>query len=199
MSRRINPSKEEWELFPSDEREIFELFDNKLPPEWEMYIKPHLNGLHPDIVLLNPHAGIAVFDIIKSDQIIGNPLEKIRFYKEEILKLYCPSLKAHFGKRGSAAITAGLIFTRVPQTRLDSYSLFSDRYSRYYPIAGSDSLVVGDLNKLFPEWRQWGKDNPSRLMSESTGDDLRKWLGVPDYNQIQRNPLRLNAAPTGNC
>ena len=193
MSRRINPSKEEWELFPSDEREIFEFFDQKLPLEWEMYIKPHLNGLRPDIILLNPHAGIAVFDIIKSDQIIGNPLEKIKFYKEEILKLYCPSLKAHFGKRGAAAITAGLIFTRVPQTQLDSYSLFSDRYPRYYPIAGSDSLVVGGLNKLFPEWREWGKDDPSRLMSESPGDDLRKWLGESDYSQIQQNPLRLNA------
>lgn len=193
MSRHINLSKEERELLPSDEREIFEFFDQKLPPEWEMYIKPHLNGLSPDIVLINPHAGIAVFDIIKSDQIIGNPLEKVKFYKKEILKLYCPSLKAHSGKRGAAAITAGLIFTRVPQTQLDSYSLFSDRYPRYYPIAGSDSLIAGDLNKLFPEWRKWGKHNPSSLMSDDAGIDLQRWLEEPDFNQTQPNPLKLNA------
>ena len=193
MSRHITPSKEQWDLLPSDEHKIFEFFDNRLPPEWEMYTKPHLNGLCPDVLLLNPYAGIAVFDIIKSDQIIGNPLEKIQFYKEEILKLYCPSLKANFGKGGAAAITAGLIFTRVPQTQLDSYSLFSNRYPKYYPIVSSDSLAAGDLNKLFPEWRQWGLHNPSGLMSQDTADDLRKWLKNPDFNYTQRNPLKLNA------
>lgn len=193
MSRHINLSKEEWELLPSDERGVFEFFDQMLPPEWEMYIKPHLNGLRPDVVLLNPYAGIAMFNIIKSEQIIGNPLDKIQFYKEEILKLYCPGLKARFGKKGAAVITAGLIFTRVPQARLDSYSLFSDRYPKYYPIVSSDSLVAGDLNELFPEWRKWGKHNPSRLMSQSTGDDLRRWLEEPDFSRGQQNPLRLNA------
>ena len=193
MSRHINLPKEDWKLLRPDEREILEFFDERLPIEWEMYIKPHLNGLQPDVVFLNPWAGIAVFNIIKSDQIIGNPLERIQFYKEEILKLYCPGLKARFGNKGAAAITAGLIFTRVPQARLDSYSLFSDRYPRYYPIVSSDSLVAGDLNMLFPEWRKWGKHNPSYLMSQGTGNDLRRWLEEPDFSQMQRNPLRLNA------
>ena len=194
MPRHINPRKEKWDTLPSDKCEIFDFFDKKLPPEWEMYIKPHLNGLRPDVVLINPYAGIAVFDIIKSDEIIGNPLEKIRFYKEEILKLYCTGLKERFGNSGAAAITAGLVFTRVPQASLDSYRLFRNRsYPKYYPIAGSDSLVAGDLNKLFPEWNQWGKDKPSIRMSEDTADDLRKWLKNPDFNQTNWNPLKLNA------
>ncbi len=194
MSRHINLSKKERELLPSDEREVFEFFDQTLPPEWEMYIKPHLNGLSPDVVLLNPYAGIAVFDIIKSDQIIGNPLEKIQFYKEEILELYCTSLKERFGNKGTGAITAGLVFTRMSQGPLDSYPLFRNRsYPKYYPIAGSDSLLAGNLNKLFPEWSQWGKHKPSHLMSESTSDDLRKWLEGPNFSQVRQNPLRLNA------
>ena len=192
MPRYTNISKEHWNLLSPDEREVFELFDKRLPPEWEMYIKPHLNGLYPDVVLLNPYAGIALFDIIKLNEIVGNPLEKIEFYKEEILKLYCPGLKARFGKKGAGAITAGLIFTRVDQVSLDTHSFFSDRsYPKYYPIAGSDSLAAGDLNKLFPEWKQWGLHNPSRLMSPDTGDDLRRWLKEPDFKQAHPNPLKL--------
>ena len=197
MQRYIDPPKEQWDLlserFSDREREIFELFDKQLPPEWEMYIKPHLNGLRPDVVLLNPHAGIAIFEIIKSDKITSSPLDKIRFYKEEILKLYCPSLKARFGDRGTGAITAGLIFTRVLQKRIDSYSSFQHRtYPKYYPIAGSDSLNAGDLNKLFPEWKQWGLHNPSSLMSTDTRDDLRKWLINPYSDETQLNPMKLN-------
>ena len=65
--RIIEPPKDQWDLLPTPftpgEREVFELFDFKLPLEWEMYIRPHLNGLQPDLVLLNPYAGIAVFEI----------------------------------------------------------------------------------------------------------------------------------------
>ena len=192
MPRYINLTKEQWNSLSPDEREVYILFHKKLPIEWEMYIKPHLNGLCPDVVLLNPYAGIALFDIIKSNEIIGKPLEKIQFYKEEILKLYCPSLKAHFGNKGAGAITAGLIFTRLDQISLDTYSSFQERsYPRYYPIAGSDSLAAGDLNKVFPEWRKWGSHKPSRLMSSDTGDDLRSWLKERDLRKIYPNHLQL--------
>ena len=91
--RHIDPPKEQWHLLPTPltpgEREVYELFDGKLPHDWEMYIQPHLNGLRPDLVLLNPNAGIAVYEIkdwnltsiqhkIKSKK--ENPLYKIRLY-----------------------------------------------------------------------------------------------------------------------
>jgi hypothetical protein len=34
-----------------------------LPIDWEIYVQPHLNGLRPDFVLLNPRIGIAVFEV----------------------------------------------------------------------------------------------------------------------------------------
>ncbi len=45
------------------EKKVLEVFDEKLSPEWEIYIQPHLNGLRPDFVLLNPNVGIAVFEV----------------------------------------------------------------------------------------------------------------------------------------
>ena len=45
------------------ERAVFEMFDRMLPPSWEIYVQPHLNGLRPDFVLLNPRVGIAVFEV----------------------------------------------------------------------------------------------------------------------------------------
>ena len=45
------------------ERAVLDLFVRGLPPEWEIYVQPHLNGLRPDFVLLNPNVGIAVFEV----------------------------------------------------------------------------------------------------------------------------------------
>ena len=67
MARHIDPPQEQWDRLPTSltpgEREVYELFDEKLSLDWEMYIQPHLNGLRPDLVLLNPKVGIAVFEI----------------------------------------------------------------------------------------------------------------------------------------
>lgn len=45
------------------ERAVLDLFVRKLPPSWEIYVQPHLNGLRPDFVLLNPNIGIGVFEV----------------------------------------------------------------------------------------------------------------------------------------
>ena len=45
------------------ERKVIDLFDQKLSAEWEIYVQPHLNGLRPDIVLLHPRVGVAVFEV----------------------------------------------------------------------------------------------------------------------------------------
>lgn len=67
MGRFISPPVSEFEnlrqpLTPGEKR-VFEFFDTYLSQEWEIYIQPHLNGLRPDFVLLNPAVGIAVFEI----------------------------------------------------------------------------------------------------------------------------------------
>ena len=67
QQRIIDPLKDQWRQLPTPltfgEDKVYNLFNDTLPLEWEMYIQPYLNGLRPDLVLLNPYAGIAVFEI----------------------------------------------------------------------------------------------------------------------------------------
>ena len=45
------------------ERLVLDFFLANLSEAWEIYIQPHLNGLRPDFVLLNPNIGIAVYEV----------------------------------------------------------------------------------------------------------------------------------------
>lgn len=45
------------------ERIVLDFFHHNLDENWEIYIQPHMNGLRPDFVLLNPAVGIAVFEV----------------------------------------------------------------------------------------------------------------------------------------
>ena len=48
------------------------------------------------------------------DRTIRNSINQIRRYEDEILELYCPRLNDRLGRAAKQAITAGLIFTKVP-------------------------------------------------------------------------------------
>ena len=120
--RRINPPPDSFDTLSAPltdgERKVINLFRRKLPAEWEIYVQPHLNGLRPDIVLLHPRVGVAVFEIkawnLRAMQHYAkrtetavvlmacdkwgthfsreadNPVNKILLYKEELFNLYCP-------------------------------------------------------------------------------------------------------------
>ena len=45
------------------EKLVLEFFLNHLPPAWEIYVQPHLNGLRPDFALINPRVGVAVYEV----------------------------------------------------------------------------------------------------------------------------------------
>ena len=165
-----------------------------------MYIQPHLNGLRPDLVLLNPKVGIAVFEIkdwalttiqhmIEANRTTQDPSNQIKRYKEEILELYCPRLNDSFEHAAKQAITAGLIFTKISQAEINRYYPYGmNSYPAYHPLAGSDSLAEGNMNVLFPEWQR----RSSSVMSEETANDLRGWLKEPAFSQEQREPLNIN-------
>ena len=212
MHRIIDPPKDQWDLLPTPltagERQVAQLFDAKLPSEWEMYVQPHLNGLRPDLVLLNPFAGIAVFEIkdwtvetLRNEvrrSTVMRPIRQIRLYKEEIYELYCPRLN---DRSGLAAITAGLIFTKIPQEEINGILVpgLSEGMRTnldLHPFSGSERVSEGNIRALFPEYRKWGKMRPSTIMSSDTAADIRGWLQEPGFSQDQRKPIKPNLDQT---
>ncbi len=196
---------------------VLDLFDDNLSAEWEFYVQPHLNGLRPALVILNPKAGIAVFEINDWDlttcsveePLTGpprlivrdsagrysrpqNPLDRIQSCKNELFNLYCPRLSA---PSGVAAITAGIIFTRAPRARVEqvfapflSHGKATGKYRHLHPLSGSDDLEASDLNTIFPEWTR----QKSTIMSGNSAADLRGWLREPYSSREQWEPLEMD-------
>lgn len=216
--RLIDPPRSAFGDLPNSltdgELQVIDLFDRYLAPAWEMYVQPHLNGLRPDLVLLNPCVGVAVFEIkdwdltamhyyVPSSRLrarrdskrfdIKNPIDKIRLYKTEIYDLYCPRLDAKAGQ-ALAVITAGLVFTRTPRQQVVALldPLRDDamrKYPKYYPIAGSDDLMDPSLDQVFPE----SKRPSSNYMTPDMAKDLRGWLREPAFSQEGRyRPIGLS-------
>lgn len=199
---------------------VFDLFNDNLAPEWEIYLQPHLNGLRPDFVLLNPNVGIAVFEVKdwnldamrywaedrpgrapelwaddgeKRFSIQGqNPVEKINRYKQEIHDLYCPRLD---GKAGFAAITAGVIFPFARQADVDELLAPCLEYRGMldWPQYNPVSGIEAIANDRIDLVFPESRRSSSRYMSREQADDMRNWLVEPDYSKSQRTPLELDA------
>ena len=139
MNRIISPPKSDWDKLrqplEKGERKFIEYLDDNLHMNWEIYIQPHLNGLCPDVVILNPNIGIGVFEVknwnfkamnylLQEDkygmtqlqainnsgikfQYCPNPVDKLLQYKKEIINLY--SFGLNFQKYGSLVVNVGLV------------------------------------------------------------------------------------------
>ncbi|MGO8034945.1 NERD domain-containing protein [Rhizobium leguminosarum] len=222
MLRVVHPPKSDHsklrQPLTEGERKLFELFDTGLDPEWEIYIQPHLNGLRPDFVLLNPTVGICVIEVKdwnldamnyyvdehrsggfelcaqngnKSFK-VDNPFTKIKRYKEAIYNIYCPRLRK---KYGYAAVVGSVVFPFARRERLLSLQkpfLKSDtekeKASEYWPIAGEAELSIEGLSLMLPIL----KKDRHNLMTPALADDLRGWLVEPDFASAQRRPLTLD-------
>ena len=200
------------------ELRVLDMLDDKLPPEWEIYLQPHFNGLKPDFVLLEPNLGIGVIEVkdwnldamryfVKEhrsgrkelyatgadgrDFRVENPFAKIRRYKEAIYSVYCPRLAE---KYGFGAINAGLAFTAADRGKvLQLQEPFlrpgeQDRRHEYWPVIGRRELDEGCVETLLPLLTRKGKS----YLRPDLADDLRGWLVEPDFSQAQRLPLEMD-------
>lgn len=221
--RFVSPPCDELEVLrqplTAGERKVFDFFDKYLAPEWEIYIQPHLNGLRPDFVLLNPNVGIAVFEVkdwnldamhywVEERQSASpillaqkdglrfslqseNPVEKVYRYKEEIFNLYCPRLKQ---RAGFAVITAGVIFPFADDVRVKNIFAPCLEY-RGMNNAPRYNPVSGQsaLNRghLGVVFPE-GCREYSYQMNQDLIKDMRNWLIEPDASSSQRRSIELD-------
>ena len=223
MDRIVSPPKSEFsklrQPLTTGEMRVFKFFDSHLEPEWEIYLQPHLNGLKPDFVLLNPNVGIAVFEVKDWDldavsysiqkrpnsapKLIGkkdgksfsmqkdNPIEKVRRYKKELFELYCPRLQQG---AGFAVITAGVIFPFADEHRLKSLFEESLQYRVSEPFRKYNPLSGKDSLTSGSLKNVFPEGNRQRSfkMNATLADDLRNWLVEPDSSATQRQPIELD-------
>ncbi len=202
------------------EEMVFEMFHRNLSPDWEIYIQPHLNGLRPDFVLLNPNVGIAVFEVkdwnfdamhyfpkkTSKDRVElwaqkdgpefslerQNPFAAIARYKERIFNLYCPRLQQ---KAGFAAITGGVIF---PFADSKSVKILQEKFLSVNEAKTASRYlpVSGSSEVLSNDLSGLFPDHAltkSGLMYPALASDLRGWLVEPDFAKEQRKPLKLDS------
>jgi len=197
---------------------VFEFFDTHLVREWEIYIHPHLNGLRPDFVLLNPNVGIAVFEvkdwdlnsaeysleeITDKNWILNaqnenegiplrnkNPVQQIHKYKEEIYELYCPRLAQN---SGFAVITAGIIFPFSEEEKVKNLlnpCLEEFGMLKFPKYNPISGKESFHSGNIQSVFPESARQN-SYYMEEKRAKDMRNWLVEPDFASTQRQPLEF--------
>ena len=191
------------------ERAVLDALLEHLPSCWEVYIQPHLNGLRPDFVLLNPEVGISVLEVKDWDLDampyelrhtadgtarlvayrdgrwfrVEEPMRKLEGYRQEITQLYCPSLRHAKSLR---AVTGSLILTSATTERarelLDGARASLGGAARRLTVGGSDSLSLSGLRELLPDSTR----GSSLYMNAEVASDLRHWLEEPEFSAEQR-------------
>ena len=225
MARRVDPPWDSLDQLPTPltvgERQVIQLLHQKLPDVWDIYVQPHLNGLRPDIVLLHPRVGVAVFEVKDwnlaamdyyaqrdRDRYIlmardkngkqfsreaDNPINKILLYKRELFELYCPRLD---DKAGLAVITAGLLFPASPSR--DVERVFGPFRRSHEQMSKHPRYypIVGAEQVASGDISAIFPESTrtsSQWMSDDIAEDLRGWLREPFFSRRQRRPLNLDA------
>jgi hypothetical protein len=130
----------------------------------------------------------------KNFRVSDNPVDKIQHYKNRINNLYAPLIGQKCDEGGKdyyGLVTAGIIFTRESTDRVQALlnPLLSELERKYIPIIGIDRLNDRQIEIVLPS----SKRKSSKYMNEAIARQLRSWLVEPDFAQVQRQPLELNA------
>lgn len=201
MSSRIYPSWNEILSFrpPLTEGELTlaKFLDKTLPPTWEIYPQPLLNGDKPDLVILNPSVGMVIFEVkdcnlqschnqkkYKSQ----NPIKQVERYRENLVNLYLPQIgdAIDLNSKNLSAFKVGLYFHNLTTNQAKEFISSSEKkcviFGRDLLHAESIAKIVLDVNR-----------SSSLSMSKDWAREIRFWLKPPFHSLEQGQLLKLTA------
>jgi hypothetical protein len=207
-SRRIFPTWEEIEHLPTKlepgERALALFLDLNLPSDYSIFVQPVLNGMHPDIVIVNPGWGLIVYEVkdwtlgplFRRDGLLmrqtaegpkpeGDPMSQSRHYAQELFRKYLGVEEAtrQIGEPSNDfQLCLPAIYIHGPEGS-DVESLFG----KYSFGAGATNIVLHkqnlDLDRAVP-WTRYRMPR-SRAVTSAQGralGGLDRWL-KPIANQ----------------
>lgn len=168
---------------------------SELDNDWTVYVQPFLNGDEPDLIALNPKAGVIVFEVkdymegaysvtkggwqvhsASGTHRIASPVDQINRYRNNIIGLYCPEIGEGVDQdqRNLAVIRLALYFHRM--TGNSARNLCRNAHPNLI-ILGSEDLRSGVLRKTCREIRT----GESRIMRLQWAESLSAWLNPPTH------------------
>ena len=181
----INVLRKEISNFGKNTEEIVRFFFNKLDSEWEFYIKPHLNGLNPDMIMLKKTTGIIVVRFDSESSSAMKAEEHLELTQAQIRTVYCPSCinfqdPKQLNFRESLflpVITSCIISNNLNEIELKKkYKKFADKSATakaYFPLISKECMSRKDIKEIIPMLKHDGK---SKKMNQEIFDELRFWL-----------------------
>lgn len=201
-NRTISPPKCDWDNLRQPlevgERQFIEYLDEILCDDWEIYIQPALNGLCPDIIILNPNIGICIFEVKNWDfdkikyqvyeekngklhlqgtsksqgtfKIHKNPVDQLLLYRKEMRQIYCPQIDT---ESGAKILFCGLVFPSATRDQIKD-NIVPIFYSR-----GRNLLYDTPNSKYFiftkENFELSLKDSfPQRIISNRKNNDMNE-------------------------
>lgn len=201
-SRTISPPECDWDNLrqplEAGERKFIEYLDEMLCKDWEIYIQPALNGLCPDIIILNPNIGICIFEVKNWDfnkikyqayeekngklhlqgtsksqgtfKISRNPVDQLLLYRKEMRHIYCPQIDT---KSGAKILFCGLVFPSATREQI------TDNIIPIFHSRGRNLLYDTPYSKYFiftkENFEQSLKNNfPQKISSDRTNLDMNE-------------------------
>ena len=177
------------------ETSLLDFLERELDDDWTVYVQPFLNGDEPDIVALNPQAGVIVFEVkdyaegaysadedgwrvhdARGTHRIASPVDQINRYRSNIVGLHCPEIgeAVDQDQRNLATVRLVLYFHRM--TGDTARELCRGAHQNLI-VLGSDELRDGTLRERCREVRT----GESRIMRPQWAESLSAWLNPPTH------------------
>ena len=168
------------QLYINDESKFYENKDfnllvnsleSSLSSDWEIYCHPYMNGIRPDILLMNENKGVHVIDVgIKPH----NPIDRLDAIKSDIASIYCP--RAYEISKKAIFISFADLSKPENEIKLNNVN----RLDNFSIISKSDINEDGTI--VFERAIPLITSNDSNKFNSDMAKDLRGWLRISDFD-----------------